>query len=274
MPTLASNKEHWDAYAWPQGGDEWSVAWGGSEYVWYGVLLPRLLRFLPARRMLEIAPGFGRWTQYLKDLCDEMIVVDLAAQCIEACQRRFADSHHIVYHVNDGLSLEAVAPRSIDFVFSYDSLVHAEAPVLRSYLRQLAEKLTPDGVGFIHHSNLAAIRPPTPGAPPPDIHWRAHDMSAALFVEYCNEAGLQCIAQEILDWGGEARLDCLSVFTLPGSRFARPLQVAETPTFRAEAGRLRSIAQLYGGPPAAAAPAEVEPTLIARLSRWLRRRSG
>ena len=40
-------------YAWPQGGDEWSVAWGGSEYVWFAVLLPRLLRFVPA--------GTGCW---------------------------------------------------------------------------------------------------------------------------------------------------------------------------------------------------------------------
>jgi SAM-dependent methyltransferase len=274
MPTLDTNKQHWEDYEWPQGGDEWSVAWGGSEYVWYAVLLPRLLRFLPAPRVLEIAPGFGRWTQYLKELCDELIVVDLAAQCIEACKRRFAESHHITYHVNDGLSLECVPARSVDFVFSYDSLVHAEAAVLRGYLRQLAEKLTPDGVGFIHHSNLAAIAPPAaPGSPPVDLHWRAHDMSAALFVEYCNQAGLRCIAQEIIDWGGEPRLDCFSVFTLPGSRFARPLQVTETSTFMAEAERLRAISQLYGGTPPADPAAASAPSVLARLSRWLRRRS-
>jgi SAM-dependent methyltransferase len=273
MPTLDVNKQHWDDYDWPQGGEEWSVAWGGSEYVWYAVLLPRLLRFLPTSRALEIAPGFGRWTQYLKELCDDLTVVDLAAQCIAACQRRFAESHHITYHVNDGLSLAMVPAKSIDFVFSYDSLVHAEAHVLESYLRQLAEKLAADGVGFIHHSNLAAIVPPTPGAPPPDIHWRAHDMSATLFVEYCAASGLRCIAQEIVDWGGHRALDCFSVFTLPGSRFDRPLQVHETATFMAEAERLKAIARLYGAPTAAEAAApEPPPGVAARLARWLRRR--
>ena len=174
--------------------------------------------------------------------------------------------------MNDGLSLEAVPARSIDFVFSYDSLVHAEAPVIRSYLRQLAEKLTPDGVGFIHHSNLAAIMPAlSPGSSPPDIHWRAHDMSAARFVEYCNEVGLRCIAQEIVDWGDEARLDCFSVFTLPGSRFARPLRVAETPTFMAEAGRLKALSELYGGLPADPASAAGAPGVLSRLKRWFRR---
>lgn len=273
MPTLATNKQHWDAYDWPQGGDEWSAAWGGSDYVWCAVLLPRLLRFVPAPTVLEIAPGYGRWTQYLKELCDRLIVVDLAAQCIDACRARFADATHITYHVNDGLSLDCVPARSVDFVFSYDSLVHAEAAVVRGYVHQLAEKLTADGVGFLHHSNLAALVPaPAPGQPPPDIHWRAHDMSAALFVEFCREAGLQCIAQEIVDWGGQAQLDCFSVFTRPGSRFARPLQVIETPTFMAEAARLRGLAALYGGlPPAAEPPAPPPPGVWSRVARWLRR---
>ncbi len=47
-----------------------------------------------------------------------------------------------------------VADGSIDFVFSFDSLVHAEEDVIRSYLDQLGQKLRPDGVGFLHHSNL------------------------------------------------------------------------------------------------------------------------
>ena len=43
---------------------------------------------------------------------------------------------------------------SVDFAFSFDSLVHAEADVLGAYLGELARKLKPDGVGFIHHSNI------------------------------------------------------------------------------------------------------------------------
>ncbi|MBR8827309.1 MAG: hypothetical protein DSM107014_05285 [Gomphosphaeria aponina SAG 52.96 = DSM 107014] len=43
---------------------------------------------------------------------------------------------------------------SIDLVFSNDSLVHAEADVIESYLAQLSLKLKVNGVGFIQHSNL------------------------------------------------------------------------------------------------------------------------
>jgi len=47
-----------------------------------------------------------------------------------------------------------IQDKSIDFVFSFDSLVHAEAKVIEAYLNQLAMKLSQNGIGFIHHSNL------------------------------------------------------------------------------------------------------------------------
>ena len=83
-----------------------------------------------------------------------MIVVDMSDKCIDACKRRFRGLDHVRYHVNDGRSLDAIEDGSIDFVFSFDSLVHAEADVVEAYLAQLERKLRPGGVGFIHHSNL------------------------------------------------------------------------------------------------------------------------
>jgi hypothetical protein len=44
---------------------------------------------------------------------------------------------------------------SVDFVFSFDSLVHADAPTLEAYLRELTRVLRPGGVAFLHHSNMA-----------------------------------------------------------------------------------------------------------------------
>src|SRR5207248_6740177 len=139
-------------YDWPQKGEEWSSSWGGPEAQWFGAVLPRIHAFVPAHTILEIAPGFGRWTRYLKDYCHDLIVVDMAERCIKACQQAFASSSHITYHVNDGKSLAMIADRSIDFVFSFDSLVHAEADVIAAYLGQLARKLAPNGAGFFHHS--------------------------------------------------------------------------------------------------------------------------
>src|SRR3954468_2896420 len=124
---LAIWTAHWD---WSQQGDEWSAWWGGTPSLWYGALLPRIHSFVPPGTILEIAPGYGRWTQYLKNLCDELVIVDLTEGCIEHCRERFADADNIEYHVNDGRSLEMVEDGSVDFVFSFDSLVHAETDVL------------------------------------------------------------------------------------------------------------------------------------------------
>ena len=95
-----------------------------------GTLLPRLKSFVPASTILGIAPGFGRWTQFLRPLCSKLVLVDVSPKCIAACQRRFAGNEGIQYHVNDGQSLAMVADESVDFAFSFDSLVHVEAPVL------------------------------------------------------------------------------------------------------------------------------------------------
>ena len=68
MPTIERNKELWDGlYHWSEMGDEWSKQWGCPYMQWYGMLLPRIHSFLPAKTILEIAPGYGRWTQFLKD---------------------------------------------------------------------------------------------------------------------------------------------------------------------------------------------------------------
>src|SRR5207253_6202315 len=77
-------------YDWQEAGEEWSVPWGSSAAQWAGTILPRISDCLPTGTILEIAPGFGRWTHYLKDYCDELWAVDKSSECIEACIQRFA----------------------------------------------------------------------------------------------------------------------------------------------------------------------------------------
>jgi hypothetical protein len=51
-----------------------------------------------------------------------------------------------------------VGDGSIDFAFSFDSLVHVEADALASYVAGLARVLTEKGVAFLHHSNYGAYQ--------------------------------------------------------------------------------------------------------------------
>ena len=262
MPSVDWNIQKWDErYHWNDGGDNWSRFYGGPAMQWRLTLLPRILPFVPAPSILEIAPGFGRWTHFLKDLCEHLTVVDLSQKCIESCKERFADSSSITYHTNDGRSLAMIPDDSIDFVISVDSLVHVEEDVIAAYLDQLAVKMTKDAVGFIHHSNLgeharlyrfmrsnslvygvckALGFGPNGGD-------RALSMTAARFDALAEAAGLQCIGQEMISWGRTRRLnDCFSLFTRRGSRWERPNVVVRNPYFRRESRRVGHLSPLYG----------------------------
>jgi 2-polyprenyl-3-methyl-5-hydroxy-6-metoxy-1,4-benzoquinol methylase len=256
MPTLDENITNWSStWDWSQRGDDWSRWWGDTAALWYGAILPRIHAMLPTGTVLEIAPGFGRWSQYLKDQSQRLVLVDLTEKCITHCQERFADSKHIEYHVNDGRSLAMIEDKSVDLVFSFDSLVHAQPDVLGAYLEQLAGKLTPQGVGFIHHSNagslggLTALSRRLPrrylsrlvrrGVAVNLPAWRDEGMTAELFAQQCAEAGLACVSQELVSWEfGGYLIDCFSILAARGSRWDRPRQLVRNPLFVAEARRM------------------------------------
>jgi SAM-dependent methyltransferase len=260
MPSIEDNLAAWDQkYDWGKRGDEWSTSWGGAAAQWWGTIYPRIYQFAPAKTILEIAPGFGRWTQYLATICQRLVVVDLSPKCIEQCKERFARLRHIEYHVNDGRSLPMIEDGSIDFCFSFDSLVHCNADILGDYLKSLATKLAPDGIAFIHHSNVAGcirrwqwlrqVRPRRFTHPiyyaierrVNAAHWRATDVSAELVRELCAKSGLRCISQEIINWGGRYLNDCLSTIVLDGSRWSRLPKVIVNRHFMDEAERLRQL---------------------------------
>lgn len=231
MPGTLENRERWQQYPWAHQGDEWSPGGraAGTALLWHRTLLPRILPHVPTGTILEIGPGFGRWTQYLQHLCDRLILVDVTERCIEHCRGRFAGAANIEYHVNDGSSLAMVEDGSVDFVFSFDSLVHAEADAIGAYLEQAARKLRPGGAGFIHHSNLEAFVNARTGRVRWFVtarNWRAESMSARVFRRQCTAAGLECRSQELINWVGRRQhdrqrlpsrsiplTDCLSVFS-------------------------------------------------------------
>lgn len=262
MPSVEENKKLWnDTFSWKRQGEEWSRYWGSAEMQWYASIFPRIYTYVPSATILEIAPGYGRWTHYLKDLAEKLMVVDLSEKCIEACKQRFSQSTHLEYYVNDGRSLAMIPDRSVDFVFSFDSLVHVEKDVLQTYLQQLAQKLKTNGVGVIHHSNLGEyaqyyrrVQKIFPWGKKflekfqlLDVqdHWRSYSVSAEGFVEMAKESGLCCIRQELVNWGSKHLIDCFSFFTRPQSKWESPLKVLRNPYFMQEAKNILRLSTLY-----------------------------
>jgi SAM-dependent methyltransferase len=278
MPSVSENQVRWTEHPWAREGHEWSPGQtaAGGEMLWWRGLLPRIAAHLPTGRVLEIGPGFGRWTQHLIPLCERLTAVDLTARCIEHCRQKFAGAASFDAWTNDGESLDVVPDGSLDFVFSFDSLVHAEAPVLRAYLQQLSRKLKPGGTGFIHHSNLQAFAGEAGSLPRWLVrrNWRGESMSARRFREYCREMGLQCTSQEIINWISRSQkadrhrvpglglplTDALSTFRRPLSAES-PDPITEiylNPGFADEWRQVVLLASIYGRrvPPPSSARAE------------------
>jgi ubiquinone/menaquinone biosynthesis C-methylase UbiE len=265
MPTLDENlkkfnsEEDWNELA---GGEQWSDPWGNTESLWHFVILPRIHAFLPAAKGVEIAPGHGRWTQYLKDQCGFLTLVDLAPHCIEVCKRRFATNANISYVVNSGSDLPGVPDHSADFVFSFDSLVHAESDVMCGYLREIARVLAPNGVAFLHHSNsgvyasqsrlldkvsvTSAIGRRIHSWFPFRLGWRARSVTAEMIREKSHSLGLNCFRQERISWEtGPYLRDSLSTLTRKGSAWDKPPILIDNPAFAAEANYVRLMSTLY-----------------------------
>ena len=258
MPTIEQNLAVWDAeYDWTFRGEEWSLAWGGAEQEWNASIAPRIRGFLPSRRALEIGSGFGRWTSFLKDSAAELTLVDVSQKCLDACRERFGTTGKIHYLLADGRSLP-VPEQSIDFVFSFDSLVHAEADVMQSYVRELARILAPDGVAFLHHSNIGEYSPlpfklgripllVRSGLAETSDGWRARSVTAERMRRWTEGMGLACVTQELINWGTRRLIDCISVIARPGSLHDRRRAIIRNPHFRCEAASARVISDLYGG---------------------------
>jgi len=239
-------------YHWKDAGEEWSERWGTSAAQWSETILPRIKNYLPASTILEIGPGYGRWTEYLKDHCDRLIVVDRAAECIDACRNRFASDPRITGHVNKGGSLDMIPDASLDFIFSFDVFVHIKREVVEEYLKEFFRILKIGGRGFIHHSNLAAYADSPRNKLPAslkkvltkwhvldDDHHRIPTMSAELFRQLCGKNGLQCLRQELINWRGRRMIDCLSWIEKPAHPADKATEIIRNPNFMREAEAVR-----------------------------------
>ena len=137
---------------WADGGHEWSSSFGTTENLWNKEIFD-LIKEFRGKKILEIAPGFGRMTQFLSILASELIVIDLNPLCIEKTKEKLG--HHVLaYFTNDGKSLTGIRDNSQDLVFSFDSFVHMHANVTEEYVKEIFRVLKPGGQAFIHHSWL------------------------------------------------------------------------------------------------------------------------
>ena len=193
---------------WETDGHEWSKSFGTTENLWNNEIFDKIKEFR-GKKILEIAPGFGRITQFLSILAGELIVVDLNPICIEKTKSKL--KHHVLaYFVNDGKSFPKVRDNSQDLVFSFDSFVHMHANVTEEYVKEIYRVLKPGGQAFIHHSWLY-------GGSDESTHNVAgrSNMSPEQFKTFVENNNMEIVSQNVIQfeplesWNGT---DCISIF--------------------------------------------------------------
>jgi len=195
---IQNNIEMWgNPSTWKKDGDEWSTEFGGTQNMWDKVIYPRISQFLKGN-VLEIAPGYGRITEKLLEYnIDSLEIVDLNSNCINKCQEKFGDKIK-GYYINGGKDLWDIASNSKDFIISWDSFVHMDETAVEPYLYEIIRTLKPEGIAWIHHSNLMG------GG---ENNWNnlggRANMGNDRFVELSQKVGLQVINQEYFQWGDE-----------------------------------------------------------------------
>lgn len=218
MPSIEWNRSVWDkTYTWEKDGDEWSQAaeFCGVDYAkWKDQLIRAFIvpYLRPESTALEIGPGHGRWSMAFPKRLSKGILhlVDLSPNCLGYCKMRLAEYPNVRYHANDGKSLKMIEDASIEFVWSFDTFVHVEAPEVKAYAAELRRVMKPQAIGVIHH----------PGNPTPAQRagGARSQVDAKSFASILAENALHVIRQ-VDTWGDGCNLkmagDTLSVFARP-----------------------------------------------------------
>jgi ubiquinone/menaquinone biosynthesis C-methylase UbiE len=172
---------------------------------WERVIWPFIGSLADFTHTLDLAAGRGRNSEYLLRYAETLVIMDIQPGNIEVCSARFADYSNISYYVCNGYNLQPLNDQSLTFIYCFDAMVHFDSDVVRSYLKDTHRVLRPGGRAFYHHSNY------TGGG-----DWRSNPhgrnfMSREMFRHYVDKERLTVVQQELLNWGNEPGLDCLSV---------------------------------------------------------------
>lgn len=202
-PTIRWNRV-WNNPEWDKDGDEWNdqAAFCNKPYgEWKNSVTESFIyrNINENSTVLEIAPGHGRWTEFILRKCRNLILVDLNQKCIEFCKKRFLKFKNIEYHTNNGKDLSFIKSNSIDFIWSYDSFVHMEKEIFESYFKEFSRVLKKSGKVIIHHPGGWKLPRANKG--------NRSDVTKDLVKKIAEKSNL-LIKYQIQSWGDKNKYNC------------------------------------------------------------------
>ncbi|MCJ2053315.1 class I SAM-dependent methyltransferase [Methylobacterium sp. J-070] len=182
MPTKEDNRRVWGReWKWEGDGDEFhqfATEFGQNYDVWKSALVKEFIDpfFGNATAIAEIGCGHGRWSNYFVGLGKQIFLQDLALECVDYCRKRFGPDA-ATYITSDG-DLSAIPDQGVDFIWSFDVLVHVESADVEQYMKEIGRILKVGGTCVLHHADTNSKG-----------HWRS-DMTALLMRDFAHRNGL------------------------------------------------------------------------------------
>jgi ubiquinone/menaquinone biosynthesis C-methylase UbiE len=172
----------------------------------YDTLIHPIIPNLDELDVVEIACGHGRIAkQVLKNHNPgTLTLVDINPDNIKYCIKRFKKYPNLLYNVNNGVDLSLIPNGSIDFVYSFDSMVHFNHELISLYIAEIKRILKPGGSAYIHYSNWGSTCKTEDHGP-----GLRGDMNRKAMLELVKDC--KVIHDELIDWGVKD-LDGIIVF--------------------------------------------------------------
>jgi SAM-dependent methyltransferase len=159
--------------------------------------------------VVDLAAGHGRNSEKLRRLADRIHVVDIVAENVEFCRRRFAGDGRFEYHLCDGMTFPRVPDASVSLVYCFDAMVHFDSDTVRSYPARDTLRAS---------AGRPCLLPPLQLCGQPDRGLSPEPPLAELHVQRAlralgSQGGLSVLRAKVVDWGADAApsLDCLTV---------------------------------------------------------------
>ncbi len=210
LPTQSAQKQYdlWQDNSYYAMAEEW------MDRQWDGLIWPRI-KNCDFTHVVDLACGHGRNTEKLLPHAGRMTLVDLSANNIEFCRKRFAGrQEHMSFVQTPGAEIPCY-DGVVTLLYCFDAMVHFSPEVVCAYLYEAQRILVPGGHAFLHHSNLSTVNPVFSYNP----HAR-NFMTQILFKYWAAAAGLIVMSSDIIPWGqGDylvENLDCITVLKKVG----------------------------------------------------------
>lgn len=147
-------------------GKMYGLEWGDPEesatlkivkehYLMPFVLLQR--RALTRPVVVEIGPGGGRWTRYIKPHVERVYAVDYHAELLAELGKNVR-GERLVPIKNNGDDFPGIPEGTIDFIFSFGTFVHLDFDIIEKYIVNLKPLLKPTSNVVIQYSDMTKPR--------------------------------------------------------------------------------------------------------------------